>query len=181
MEVPDGEAEEWMFLVDQDLESAFQMLRWFDVMTEDLQMNEDACAIFQELLRTNPPEAPVGYLEGNKILYHCFKDKYVAGTNTKPWRNGNFSGYVKRSCEEAMEALEDPANVKALRKNVTRGERELTADYHEPWVQGKGYGAAGSSDDHKGKGKGKGPAGKKGDGGGLFGPAHGKGVRPMGH
>ena len=178
-----------MFLVDENMDSQLKMNRWYDVMTGDLRLDEDAQAIFQQLLRTNPPEAPVGFQEGNKVLYHCFKDKYVAGTNFCEWRNSNFTGYVKRACEEAIEALEDPANVWALRKPPTRGEREMGKGYHEPWVQGKGYGTAGSSNDpppdpagkfgQKGKDKGKGPAGKKGGGGGLFGPAHGKGVRPM--
>ena len=175
MEVPDDEPEDWMFLVDENLQSFQCFNRWYDVITGDLNCDRDAMAMFQKLLRTNPPEAPVGYLEGNKILYHIFKDKYLQGDETPhDWRNNNFSGYLKNSAREAIQALQDPANVKALIKTPTRAER-ARGTYARPEWQEPGEPARGSNDpppDPASKGKGKG----KGKGCGLRGGIHGKGV-----
>ena len=129
----------WMILRGRSQDDDVRLAAWAEVIIEDLGCDQQSCQLLQTLCVTNPRDYPHGRAEACKILAHMLKDKQRPREQPRPW-----GAYLRTSCEEAFEALEDAAHVH---------------DLHLPDRQRRGPGAAPWVDQGKGKGKGKaGPA-----------------------
>ena len=54
-------------------------------------------------------------MEACRVLAHCLKDKHKPESQALDW-----SRWMQKACEEAIEALENSADVKALKKPGSR-------------------------------------------------------------
>ena len=143
-----------MYLKGQTPQQHNSFFGWKDLIMEDLQCDNRACAAFVKLSNTAPDAAPHGFMECSRILAHIFKGQ-AKPEDLNPYRHQdmtNWYAFMCRACEEASEALEDPADFKTLRNKFGgrgfRGFGENPAGHPGP--------ASGSSS----TGGGKGPAGK---------------------
>ena len=96
----------------------------------------------------SPPGAPHGYGEACRVLAHSFRDKPKAPDEAVP-EPRNWSRFLQKACEEAIEALEHHMHVKDLKSNTSS------------WKDWSAYPPAppappGPGDDSKGVGKGNG-------------------------
>ncbi len=149
-----GEEPDWMCLRGKTPEAHKKFHHWARVIHEDLGCDESACQAFIKLFNMAPREAPHGYMEACRVLAHIFKDKskdqeYVHGPN--------WSRFVQKACEEAIEALEDPTHVKSMQRNGGGWK-----DWNAYNVGPPGPQMSSSSWEHGGKGK------TKGKGKGVF-------------
>ena len=122
---------------------------WVKVIKEDLQCDDRACGYFIKLFKTYPPGAPHGFMEACRVLAHILKDKMKPEDTWRPERE-DWSRFLQKACEEAVEALENHEHVKDL-KLRSSGSWSSWGTHQVP-VPGA---PASSGDDHKGKGKGK--------------------------
>lgn len=121
---------------------------WAKVVTEDLKCDDRACQTFVKLFKTMPPGAPHGFMEASRVLAHVLKDKLKPEDSWKPPRD-DWSRFMQRACEEAMDALEHHEHVKSL--ILQSSGSSAWRSQHVPAPGGPGS----SGDDPKGKGKGK--------------------------
>ena len=117
-EPEDGQLPEWMYLRGKSMESHKGFHHWGKVIKEDLQCDDRAWESFGKLLKTNPPEAPYGYMEACRVLAHIFKDKSKDADEViaepRAW-----SRYLQKACEEAIDALEHGKDVKDLKHTTS--------------------------------------------------------------
>ena len=116
---------DWVYLMGSDLENHQLMTGWVNTLVEDLRCNEEACIVFCNLLQKSsesPHDWPeCGYYEGCRILAHIFKDKREdAKACKRSWKVWSWSNFLKNSCEEAMEALEQPDAVRTLKRKTKK-------------------------------------------------------------
>ena len=117
-EPEDGQLPEWMYLRGKSMESHKGFHHWGKVIKEDLQCDDRAWESFGKLLKTNPPEAPYGYMEACRVLAHIFKDKPKDADEIIGERK-TWSRYLQRASEEAIEALEHWKDVKDLKHTTS--------------------------------------------------------------
>ena len=82
-----------------------------------------------DLLRTNPPGAPHGFNEANKVLAHALKDKTKSLDGHRSHGEG-WSAFLVQSCSEALEALDKLAIGKGL--HVRHSGMQHWDSYHHP-------------------------------------------------
>ena len=112
---------DWVYLMGSDLENHQLMTGWVNTLVEDLRCNEEACIAFCSLLLQSPHDWPeCGYLEGCRILAHIFKDKREGAKACNMSWNCSWSNFLKNSCEEALEALEQPDAVQTLKRKTKK-------------------------------------------------------------
>ena len=147
----------WMYLTAPTEKAHMSFIGWKDLITQDLKCDAQSCGAFVTLFNTQPD----GFMEASKVLAHTLKDKKKKNQqDLHPYRSptfdpDNWSNFMKNSCEEAMEALEDPPNFKNLKNKFdTQGLKGFG---------GKPVGPPGP-DGYHGKGCGKGPGGYDGKG-----------------
>jgi hypothetical protein len=87
---------------------------WAKVIKQDLECDDRACQSFMSLFKKAPPTAPHGYMEACRVLEHIFKDKSKDMDNLAP-ETRNWSRFLQKACEEAIEDLEDPEHVQSLK------------------------------------------------------------------
>ena len=112
----------WVYLMGSDLENHQLMTGWVNTLVEDLRCNEEACIVFCNLLQKSPHAWPeCGYYGGCRILAHIFKDKREDAKAYKmSWKVCSWSNFLKNSCEEALEALEQPDAVLTLKRKTKK-------------------------------------------------------------
>ena len=121
---------------------------WVKVIMEDLKCDPRACQAFVKLFKTMPPGAPHGFMEASRVLAHVLKDKMKPEESWKPGRE-DWSRFMQRACEEAIEALENHQHLRSLPLQSSG-----SASWGTQHVPAPGD-PAGSDDGLKGKGKGK--------------------------
>jgi len=130
------------------LESHTRFHHWCKVIKEDLQCDDRACQSLIKLFNMNPPGAPHGYGEACRALARIVKDKPKAPDEVVE-EPRNWSRFLQKACEEAIEALEHHMHVKGLKHNTST------------WKDWNAYPPAppappGPGGDSKGMGKGNG-------------------------
>ena len=136
------------------------MNHWRPVIKGPLGCDDRACQMFVRLLETGAPSH--GYMEGCRILAHLMKDKKkkentfedlhdkgMGKGKGKKYDPDNWSGFLKKASEEAIEALEDPDDVRNLRRPYHEGAWEQ----YVPLAPGKGSSSSSSGAGPKGTGK----------------------------
>ena len=114
-ERPGGVDPAWRYLRHPNGQQAHEALHgWARVIKEDLGCDDRACQTFVTLFNTRPAEAPYGFMEACRVLAHIFKDK---NKNLADWvpDQRNWSKFMHRACDEAIDALKVPAHVRDLR------------------------------------------------------------------
>ena len=163
-DVPGPVVPDYMYLQGQSRESHLRFQHWAQLVKQDLQCDDRSCGLFQELFSKNPPGAPYGYNEANRVLAHMLKDKAKPQQDLvspdRPW-----SGFLSKACREAIEALDCHEHVKDLR-NPKKSWEDWGA-----WATGPPGASSSSSStwspyEEPGKGKGKGKF--KGKGGKVY-------------
>ena len=155
----------WMYLKGNDQRAHTELFGWALLVTCDLGCDEPSTRAFKALAKTVPEEAPHGYMEACRVLAHMLKDKERRMDDPRRQRlEQDWSAYLLKSCKEAMEALEHPAEVHLL-QGRSRG-RSAHGTYLPPPPGPSGPSASSSSWQGNGtfKGKGLGKGGGKGPG-----------------
>ena len=94
------------------------MAHWQELILGPLGCDERSVGTFQRLLKT-APEAGIGYMECCRVLAHCLKDKQKDPEDLGAHDPRDWSRWMSRACEEAIEALQDPSKVRGLRRFQT--------------------------------------------------------------
>ena len=163
-EEPEGpdDAPEYMYLKGETNKSHEEFHRWVKVIKEDLGCDARSCREFQHLFSTNPPGAPHGFQEANRVLAHILKDKIKSDENLMQ-TSRDWSAFMAKACRESIEALQDHDHVKDLRKEGTSW-----ADFGRYPVGPPGGPGASSSSSSSWQPHGKGPDYNKGKGKGAY-------------
>ena len=166
---PEKKLHTWMYLQAPTAEKHLSFIGWIDVIKKDLKCDDRACGAFVRLFKMAPAQAPHGFMEASRVLAHTLKDKMKNLEEYDPYRppRDDWSRFLQNACEEAIEALETPEEVKTLPRRNTGGYKGFGKKGPEPpGPPGPpGYGASSSSSSWStpGGGKGfKGPGGGKG-------------------
>jgi hypothetical protein len=160
--VPGDHKERWMYLQAETREAHENFHGWIKTIKDDLNCDERSCSAFVRLFKMAPPKAPHGYFEAARILAHMLKDKSKNAQDWRPERT-DWSRFLQKACEEAIEALEDPENLREL-KNMHSGKGFGTYSAgppgHHPgsgssssWAPPTGHGYKGPGGKDYGKGK----------------------------
>ena len=151
----------WMYLhAGGDAHKSFW--RWKDLLTKDMKCDLRSCQKFVALTKEEPPEAPYGFMESSRILAHMLKDKIKKPDYYRdPEKEDDWSGFLAIACDEAMEALECPAEVKGLKIKSKGGWGEYEPEIPGPSSSSSSYQYRTQGLD---KGKGKDMGKDKGDG-----------------
>ena len=157
---------EWMYLKGSDERAHIELFGWALLVTCDLGCDEPSTRAFKALAKTVPEEAPHGYMEACRILAHMLKDKERSMDDLREPRRQHlgqdWSAYLLHSCSEAMEALDNPAEVRGLPK------RSRSWSAHETYLPSPPgpSGSSASSRPWQGNGtfKGEGPGKDRGKG-----------------
>ena len=153
-------APEWVYLKGMTKESHEQFHHWAPMLMKDLECDERACQSFIKLFKMAPPAAPHGYMEACRILAHMFKDKSKNLEHAVP-DDRDWSAFLRKSCDEAIEALEDPEHVKTLKRGKSSWQ-DWSAYNVAPPGPAKGSSSSSSSWQHSDKGKGYGKSFQRG-------------------
>jgi hypothetical protein len=112
---PGDHREPWMYLKGSSEEAHKHFHGWVKLIKEDLKCDDRACQKFVELFKMAPAAAPHGFMEACRILAHALKDKNKSLEDYKEPRD-DWSRFMQRASEEAIDALKDPAHLKDLRQ-----------------------------------------------------------------
>ena len=106
-----------MYLTGLSTKHHYQFQHWIKVVREDLKCDERACRAFAQLFSMNPPGAPHGFQEANRVLAHVLKDKMKKSEDlVERHKDRDWSAFMSKACLESIEALENWQHVKDLKK-----------------------------------------------------------------
>ena len=112
---PVDQREPWMYLKGASEEAHKHFHGWVTMIKQELKCDDRACQKFVELFKMAPAAAPHGFMEACRILAHTLKDKSKDLDQYREPRD-NWSRFMQRACEEAIEALQDPEHLNELRQ-----------------------------------------------------------------
>lgn len=149
------DAPEHMYLKGKTTQAHLEFHHWISVIKQDLKCDDRSCREFQTLFHTNPPGAPHGFMEANRILAHMLKDK-TKTMETLVHQDRDWSAFMAKASKESIEALQNWKDIKDLRREGTSW-----SDFGQHPVGPPG-GSSSSSSTWAGPGKGMGKGKDKG-------------------